>query len=97
MTEILNAVEEDLRAKIGSIRHPETGEFPVLVVRGSTLENLHVEVTGSPKLIALVHERLHPDEKKGMNEEIEKPGGVVHSIFKAPPQKVRGTGAITNK
>jgi len=75
MTEILNAVEEDLRAKIGSIRHPETGEFPVLVVRGSTLENLHVEVRGSPELIALVHERLHPDEKKGMNEEIEKPGG----------------------
>ncbi|RJR54773.1 MAG: toll/interleukin-1 receptor domain-containing protein [Desulfobacteraceae bacterium] len=75
MAEILKAVEAELRAKIGSIRRPETGEFPVLVVRGNTMENLSVEVTGSPELIALVHERLNGREEKGTNGEVEKPGG----------------------
>ncbi|MEW6664852.1 MAG: toll/interleukin-1 receptor domain-containing protein [Thermodesulfobacteriota bacterium] len=75
MAETLKTVEADLRAKIGSIRHPETGEFPVLVVRGNTLGNLSVEVTGSPELIALVRERLQGDEEKGMNQLTEKPSG----------------------
>lgn len=58
MAAILRQVEDQLREKIGSIRDPETGEFPVVVVRGRDLEHLSVDVQGSERLVALVKERL---------------------------------------
>jgi len=73
MVEVLKAIEADLRAKIGSIRHPETGEFPVIVVRGRNLENLSIEVTGSPELVSLVNMRLHGgNEEQEINNESER-------------------------
>ena len=65
MAAVLHGVEESLRARVGSIRDPETGEFPVLVVRGRDLENLSIEVEGSERLVALVKERLGGDEAEG--------------------------------
>jgi hypothetical protein len=47
-----------IRESVGSIRDPETGEFPTIVIRGEDFDNLHVHVEGSPKLIALVQSRL---------------------------------------
>lgn len=59
---VMAAVLENLRAqiqeKVGTIRDPETGEFPTVVVRGNDLENLKLHVEGSPAMIALVRERL---------------------------------------
>jgi hypothetical protein len=57
MAAVLQGIEENLRTRIGAIRDPETGEFPVVVVRGRDLENLSVEVEGSERLVALVRER----------------------------------------
>lgn len=58
------AVEEHLRIKLNGIRDPETGEFPVVAVRGSSLKNFSIEASGSPQLIALVNQRL---SEEGVN------------------------------
>lgn len=55
---MLESIEADLRSKIGSIRDPETGEFPLVVVSGRSLEELTVKVEGSPQLIEIVEARL---------------------------------------
>ncbi len=59
---ILAAAIKNLRAqiteKVGAIRDPDTGEFPTVVVRGDSLDNLKIHVEGSPKLVNLVRERL---------------------------------------
>jgi hypothetical protein len=55
---MLKVVDEHIRRKVGAIRHPETGEWPVIVARGSSLENLKFEISGSPELVKIIAERL---------------------------------------
>jgi hypothetical protein len=71
MQMVLENVRAELMEKIGSLRDPETGEFPTVVVRGDSLEDLSIQVEGSPELVALVRERLEPTEEEG--EEGPKP------------------------
>jgi hypothetical protein len=54
--------------KIGTIRDPETGEFPTVIVRGDSIDKLTLHVEGSPKLVALVKERLGIEEEKSPTE-----------------------------
>lgn len=61
MSAVLKGIESQIRERVGSIRDPETGEFPTVVVRGDSLENLKMTVEGSPTVIALVRERLGAD------------------------------------
>jgi hypothetical protein len=58
MGAVLKNVREQISDKIGSIRDPDTGEFPTVVVRGDDFDNLKLHVEGSPKLVSLVRERL---------------------------------------
>lgn len=58
---ICQAIEDDLREKLGGVRDPKTGEFPVIAMRGDSLENLSLEVSGSPDIVRLVEERLKDD------------------------------------
>lgn len=58
MNEAIAQIKKDFHEKIGSIRHPETGEFPTVIVRGDALGDLCVQVEGSPELLALVKDRL---------------------------------------
>jgi hypothetical protein len=58
MAAALESVSQQLRQRIGSIRDPDTGEFPTLVVSGKSLEELHVKVEGSARLRELVTARL---------------------------------------
>ncbi|MCB2009564.1 MAG: hypothetical protein KDF64_02970 [Geminicoccaceae bacterium] len=51
-------IRDDLVRKVGSIRDPETGERPKLRVKGRNLQNLSIEVEGSPHLIEEVKRRL---------------------------------------
>ena len=64
---IVKAAMEEIavhvKAQIGSIRHPESGEFPTIVVMGDSLENLSCKVEGSPEMLALVKERLGDDDE----------------------------------
>src|SRR6266436_6567895 len=61
---ILKEIEDLLREKIGTIRDPETGEFPTLVVSGDSLDRLTIHAEGSPALLALVEERLGQGENR---------------------------------
>jgi len=58
MAAMLEAISAQITEKIGAIRDPHTGEFPTVIVRGDSLDNLTLHVEGSTKLVALVKERL---------------------------------------
>jgi TIR domain len=64
---ILQAIEKDVRSKLAGVRDPETGEFPVVAVRGRSLESLSFEISGSPQLMALARKRLALDQSDGSN------------------------------
>jgi len=55
-------VAAEIRERLSAVRLPETGEFPTVVVHGSTLEDLSIGVEGSPELLALVRARFTKDE-----------------------------------
>ena len=55
---IFENVRKQLVAKVGSVRDPETGATPRLRVTGRKLDELSIEVEGSPALIAEVKRRL---------------------------------------
>jgi TIR domain len=59
---LLKAAMENIAAqmhdKVSAIRHPVTGEFPTIVVSGTSLENISLRIEGSPELLSLVNERL---------------------------------------
>lgn len=67
MKAAMEVAAEQLREQIGSIRHPETGEFPTIVVSGTSLSDMKLRVEGSPELLALVEQRtgLGSDDKGG--------------------------------
>jgi hypothetical protein len=54
----LRNVEEQLRTRLAGVRDSETGEVPVVAVRGASLDNLSIQVSGSPQLVALLRKRL---------------------------------------
>ena len=62
MEAALDKVKEHLHEEISSIRGPVTGEFPVVSVTGNTRENICARVEASPELLALVRQRLSPDD-----------------------------------
>ncbi|MEN8132223.1 MAG: toll/interleukin-1 receptor domain-containing protein [Pseudomonadota bacterium] len=70
MAAVLDGIKIDIREKVGTIRDPETGAFPTVVVRGSSLDDLKMSVEGSPELIALVKQRLGIDEED-QEQEVE--------------------------
>jgi hypothetical protein len=55
-------VKEHFQEQVGSIRHPETGEFPVVQVIGSELGDLSIKVEGSAPLLTIVRERISPED-----------------------------------
>lgn len=65
MKQVMDTAAEQLRDEIGAIRHPETGEFPTIVVSATSLEDMKLHVEGSPELLDLVNARL------GSNSEME--------------------------
>jgi hypothetical protein len=57
-----NQIKEHLHEQLSSIRNPQTGEFPVVHVTGTSLEDISARVEGSPELLQLVRERLDPED-----------------------------------
>ena len=64
MAAVLEQVRAEIRDKVGAIRDPETGEFPTVVVRGRSLDDLRMSVEGSPEVIAQVKGRLGIDDEE---------------------------------
>lgn len=54
----MESVAEQMHDKVSTIRHPVTGEFPTVVVSGTSLEDMSMRIEGSPELLSLVNERL---------------------------------------
>lgn len=55
---IYQHVRDELVRKVGNIRDPKTGARPKLKVKGRNLNDLAIEVIGSPELIAQVRRKL---------------------------------------
>ena len=66
MQAAVNQVADEMRQRLGAIRLPDTGEFPIVVIHGNSLEALSFTVEGSPELLALVRERLGTQELETM-------------------------------
>lgn len=54
----MNLFAEEMHRRVSTIRHPHTGEFPTVIVRATSLEDMSLHIEGSPELLALVNERL---------------------------------------
>jgi hypothetical protein len=58
---LLQQIEQIIHARLAGVRDPETGEFPIVAVRGKGLKNLSFAVNGSEKLVEIVKQRLGND------------------------------------
>jgi hypothetical protein len=60
-------VAREMRERVSAIRHPKTGEFPMVIVEGDTLDDMSIRVEGSQELLAIVKSRLSSEEAALMN------------------------------
>jgi len=57
----MEAAAAQIQQRLGAIRHPQTGEFPTVVVTATEAHDLQFRIEGSPELLAMVRERLGQD------------------------------------
>ena len=55
-------VADSLHAQLSGVRDPDTGEFPVVAVRGRDLSNLTLEISGSEHVVNLAKQKLGIDQ-----------------------------------
>jgi TIR domain len=55
---IFHALAQHLQETLAGVADPDTGEFPIVGVRGSDLSNLVFEISGSQRVVDLARERL---------------------------------------
>ena len=51
-------IKDELVRKVGTIRDTKTGKRPKLKVTGRSLDDLRIEISGSPELIEKVQQKL---------------------------------------
>lgn len=56
--QVANIAADHAHENLNSIRHPETGEFPTVMVSVNSVNDMKVRVEGSPELIEIVNQRL---------------------------------------
>ncbi len=82
----LEQIVEQIREKVGSIRDPETGEFPTITVHATSLSDIQLNIEGSPALIAQVRAELDLQEDDGSSD---NEGSPTDSLLRSPiPPKV---------
>lgn len=81
---VCRAIEDDIRDKLGGVRDPETGEFPVIVLRGHSLDSLSIEVSGSPKVVSMVEDRLREDYDMTSEESVNSDTGEAEMVSVSP-------------
>ena len=67
-----NAVADNLRTTLASVRDPETGEFPSVLVRGNSLDNMSIQVEGSDAVVALAIEQLNENNDQSDSPDAAK-------------------------
>lgn len=55
---VYQQVRDDLVRKVGSIRDPKTGQRPKIKVKGRSLDNLSIEVSGPESMVEEVKRKL---------------------------------------
>lgn len=72
---VVATVSEELRRRLGAIRDPATGEFPTVIVRGESLDDMHLVVEGAPGVLERVREALSTDEAEmvQINQRVDEP------------------------
>lgn len=60
----IDNIKEQLRERFSAIRHPDTGEFPTVLVLGDALDDLRLSIEGSPQLLALVKDKMSENEQE---------------------------------
>lgn len=95
MQAVLQSLEAQVREKVGSVRDPETGEFPTIVVRGDDLENLSFHVEGSQQVIDLVQQRLGGASEEEMKT--PKPTGAPRAFLSYTSDNTELAGRIAHK
>jgi hypothetical protein len=58
----LQIIKDQLRERVGAIRNPVTGEFPTVIVDGTTPDSLQIFVEASEATLAIVRQSLSADE-----------------------------------
>jgi hypothetical protein len=66
MDGMVAAVKRELQARFAAIRHPETGEFPTVIIEGDQLNDMRVRIEGSPALLEIVRSRMKPEDLEGV-------------------------------
>ncbi|KQW72340.1 toll/interleukin-1 receptor domain-containing protein [Ensifer sp. Root127] len=61
---MIESAKEQLRERFSAIRHPETGEFPTVIVHGESLDDLRLSIEGSADLLTVVKERMSPEDQE---------------------------------
>lgn len=77
----MEAAIERVREKLESIRHPETGEFPTIVVSATSLDDIKLRIEGSPELLDLVRVRMDITTQAGLNDADKAPLPPMPKVF----------------
>jgi hypothetical protein len=54
----MEQVANEMHERVSAVRHPDTGEFPTVVVSGTSLADMSMRIEGSTELLRIVNERL---------------------------------------
>jgi hypothetical protein len=77
----MEAVASEMHDKVSSIRHPVTGEFPTVVVSGTSLDDITMKIEGSPELLELVNVRLWTTNVNATAPEIQPAQLIAPKVF----------------
>lgn len=58
----ISSIKEQLHERFGAIRHPDTGEFPTVLVQGDAFDDIRITIEGSPELLEIVKARMTDNE-----------------------------------
>ena len=73
MGNVTSMAKEEIAERFRSMRHPETGEFPTVVVYGDDISDMSMKIEGSKELIEHITNKIQPDDLSGVDfVEIEK-------------------------
>jgi hypothetical protein len=59
----IQSFKDQIHERIGAIRNPATGEFPTVVVDGTSVDSLQLFIEGSEATLAVVRQCLSPEVK----------------------------------
>lgn len=77
----MEAAATHVRKQVEAIRHPETGEFPTVVVSATSLDDISLRIEGSPELLALVNERMELKSEKVQSDTQQPSESATPKVF----------------